>query len=236
MENNQENIDNDIKIVIFGYEIVGLRILWIFCILAFLIWVIYQLIVFSISKPSDPGEYGDMFGSLNALFAALAFVGLIYAIFLQRKELSLQREELRLAREELTQQTRVISAQLEAMQESLEFEKQKTLRELEPKIAGGSGFYSQNQKVIPLHNSGAPISEINCSIVSHNNSIWGTLDRNYLYTDSDCQLILRGYDNNNRPEVIVELVYKKSNGVIGISKFKVPEDTDCGFIPISSEN
>jgi hypothetical protein len=45
--------------------------------------------------------FGEMFGSLDALFSGLAFAGLIYTIHLQRKDLQLQREELRLTRDEL---------------------------------------------------------------------------------------------------------------------------------------
>ena len=48
-----------------------------------------------------PGVFGDMFGSVNALFSGLAFVGVIYAILLQRKELQLQRRELESTREEM---------------------------------------------------------------------------------------------------------------------------------------
>ena len=47
-------------------------------------------------------QFGDSFGAVNALFSGLAFAGLIYTIFLQRKELQLQREELQLTRSELT--------------------------------------------------------------------------------------------------------------------------------------
>ena len=49
----------------------------------------------------ERGAVGDMFGSINALFSGFALCGVIYAIFLQRKELELQREELKLTREEL---------------------------------------------------------------------------------------------------------------------------------------
>ena len=51
---------------------------------------------------SDRGTFGDMFGGINALFAGLAFAGLIYTIYLQRDELRLQREELKLTRIELS--------------------------------------------------------------------------------------------------------------------------------------
>lgn len=52
-------------------------------------------------KPDSAGTFGDMFGSLNTLFSGLAFVGVIVAILLQRKELELQRQELEDTREEL---------------------------------------------------------------------------------------------------------------------------------------
>jgi len=51
--------------------------------------------------PDGPGTFGDMFGVVNALFSGLAFGGVIYAIFLQRRELELQRQELEWTREEL---------------------------------------------------------------------------------------------------------------------------------------
>lgn len=47
-------------------------------------------------------QFGDSFGAANSLFSGLAFAGLIYTIFLQRKELQLQRQELQLTRNELT--------------------------------------------------------------------------------------------------------------------------------------
>ncbi|MBY0321854.1 MAG: hypothetical protein K2X72_24230 [Reyranella sp.] len=47
------------------------------------------------------GQFGDIFGVVNALFSGLAFAGLVYAILLQREDLQLQREELRLTRDEL---------------------------------------------------------------------------------------------------------------------------------------
>jgi hypothetical protein len=62
---------------------------------------------------SDRGAFGDMFGAINALFSGLAFAGVIYAIFLQRNELSLQRTELELTRGELKGQKEQMVAQNE---------------------------------------------------------------------------------------------------------------------------
>jgi hypothetical protein len=39
----------------------------------------------------DRGTFGDMFGSVNALFSGLALAGIIFTILLQRKELGYQR-------------------------------------------------------------------------------------------------------------------------------------------------
>ena len=57
------------------------------------------------------GQFGDMFGAVNALFAGLAFAGVIGAIILQRNELKLQREELKLTRNEMRGQNEQLMAQ-----------------------------------------------------------------------------------------------------------------------------
>ena len=40
------------------------------------------------------GQFGDIFGGVNAFFTGLAFAGVLFTIFLQRKELEWQRNEL----------------------------------------------------------------------------------------------------------------------------------------------
>lgn len=52
----------------------------------------------------EQGQFGDMYGSINALFSGLALGGAIIAIILQSQELKLQREELVNQREELKNQ------------------------------------------------------------------------------------------------------------------------------------
>ncbi len=66
------------------------------------IFVVYFLFVRQIYSDMDKrGQFGDMFGALNAMFSGLAFLGIIYTITLQREELGLQRKELELTRQEL---------------------------------------------------------------------------------------------------------------------------------------
>lgn len=60
------------------------------------------------------GQVGDMFGAINALFSGLAFAGLIYAIYLQNKELKLQKEELWKTQEIAEEQEKALRSQAES--------------------------------------------------------------------------------------------------------------------------
>ncbi|WP_340153448.1 hypothetical protein [uncultured Marivirga sp.] len=74
------------------------RILWIAIFSVLAVWAITFVVLFF---AEDPGQIGDSFGMVNALFTALAFVLLIYTSLLQTQELRLQREELRENRKQL---------------------------------------------------------------------------------------------------------------------------------------
>lgn len=50
------------------------------------------------------GVFGDKFGAVNALFSGLAFAGIIFTIYLQRRELALQRADIQEQNETLRQQ------------------------------------------------------------------------------------------------------------------------------------
>lgn len=68
------------------------------------VWAL-TFFLFFISKSDERGQFGDMFGAVNALFSGLAFAGLIITLILQRRELELQRQELALTRKEMEDQT-----------------------------------------------------------------------------------------------------------------------------------
>ena len=81
-------------------------VFWIILILMIVVWVVYPKLITLIFPtagldPTERGVFGDMFGSLNALFSGIALVGVIYAVLMQRQELKLQRDELTLTREEM---------------------------------------------------------------------------------------------------------------------------------------
>jgi hypothetical protein len=64
------------------------------------------------------GVFGDSFGAINSLFSGLAFVGLIFTIYLQKNELRLQREELKLQRNELKENREQLRRSAEAQEKT----------------------------------------------------------------------------------------------------------------------
>lgn len=91
------------------------------CIVVVLLAFVLPLVLVNAFKVdfAQLGTYGDFFGSFNALVSLLAFIGLIYTIHLQRKDLELQREELKLTREELKKQAEAQEKQAELIAEQI---------------------------------------------------------------------------------------------------------------------
>lgn len=76
----------------------------IFSVIVVLVLWALTFFLFFINNMETRGQFGDMFGAINALFSGLAFAGLIITLFLQKNELSLQREELQMTRDEMKNQ------------------------------------------------------------------------------------------------------------------------------------
>lgn len=73
-------------------------------IIILLLFVIFYIWATNFLNLKDLSKVGDAFNILNTFFTALAFIGLIITILLQRKDLALQREELKLQKEEQKRQ------------------------------------------------------------------------------------------------------------------------------------
>lgn len=76
------------------------------------IWLVSWYLIDNNIKSTTPdqtievarGVFGDKFGAVNALFSGLAFAGIIFTIFLQRRELALQRLDIEEQNDTLRQQ------------------------------------------------------------------------------------------------------------------------------------
>lgn len=90
------------------------------------LWIICPIIVTRwYGIPKEPGSFGDIFGAVNALFAGLAFFGIIVTILLQRLELQQNTVELRNSATALGEQVMLmrLSAKLSALPELIQQEK-----------------------------------------------------------------------------------------------------------------
>lgn len=115
---------------------------WVAAVIGFVMflgagWVIWQ----ALPAPKDVSMFAAAFGDIvGTLFAALAFVGLIYTVLLQRKELSLQRQELRETREELK---RTADAQVASEQA---FREQINVAKLTARLNAGTALLEFHEK------------------------------------------------------------------------------------------
>ena len=62
-----------------------------------LLWTAAGIVVY-VALPDWParGQFGDMFGAINALFSGLALGGVIYAVLIQHAQLKAQERDLKL--------------------------------------------------------------------------------------------------------------------------------------------
>jgi hypothetical protein len=72
------------------------------------LWILNAVILVGVE---GHGQYGDMFGAVNALFSGLAFAGVVYAIILQRAELAIARDDLNKTKRIMDDQQNSIAAQ-----------------------------------------------------------------------------------------------------------------------------
>jgi hypothetical protein len=94
--------------------------------------------------PWDRGDFGDYFGSLNTIFAGLAFAGVIWAIILQKRELALQRQEVKNSVEAQRDSAKSLADQIQEMRKQNELQ-------LLPFIVIR---YNQREKLYALYNRG----------------------------------------------------------------------------------
>jgi len=123
--------------------------LYVLLIVIFIIWLISAfLIQCNFNDWNSRGTFGDSFGAVNSLFSGLALAGIIFTIYLQKKELGLQREELRETRNEFITQNKTLRLQLF---DNTFFNMLKVHQELRKEISfdtGKNGIFGYNE-IIP---------------------------------------------------------------------------------------
>jgi len=101
------DIDNKFTITILFISVIAI---WVLC------WVLIANSTLLIGWDTK-GQFGDMFGSVNALFSGLAFAAITYTILLQRHDLKLTREEFIKQSQEFEKQTKILKDQTDSEKE-----------------------------------------------------------------------------------------------------------------------
>ena len=106
------------------------------------LWYSYLFTLkFFINDSTERALFGDSFGGLNALVSSLALVGIIYTIFMQRKELKTQQVELLNQRKEF-QINRITNIAYNEVKKCNETIKALNLIEIDLKTSKYEGEYS----------------------------------------------------------------------------------------------
>lgn len=140
------------KPVYFGALIVGVA--WL------TILVVTLVVFFGKCDPTAArwGQFGDAFGTVNALFSGLALLGVVYAILLQREDIEIQRLDLKASvdaqREAAVAQTS--QARIAALSAALAAKKE-TAESLEEAARSGSGITKIKDREIGLADIAATI-------------------------------------------------------------------------------
>jgi hypothetical protein len=113
---------------------VAVLVIGLWCATPFVVGAFYE-------KGVDRGTFGDLFGSVNALFSGLALLGVIAAIMLQQKELNLSTKELRNSARALTKQVELSAdaARIQVLPQLIEFQKMRV------ETVGGHDFETFSQ-------------------------------------------------------------------------------------------
>lgn len=125
-----------------------------------IVWALTLILFFIFKNSEERGQFGDMFGAVNALFSGLAFAGLIITLILQRKELGLQRDELEETRKELKNQRE----EFEKENETLKYQRFENLfynmLNLQQRIVAGLRYdYQEKQTILVPQADSYPLQD-----------------------------------------------------------------------------
>lgn len=192
----------------------------------FVVWASTFILYFFISKSEERGQFGDMFGAVNALFSGLAFAGLIITLILQRQELGLQREELEQTREELKNQR----AEFEKENETLKYQRFENLfynmLNLQQEIVTGLRFDYEEEE--PISYTNTPEFSIHRDSRRVKHSVVGREVFRFTFEEVDLGLSARDSFGNRIQHEGYRLFLNK-NGYVSYDKTWIPTRFDHYF-------
>lgn len=190
-----------------------------------IVWALTFLLFF-MSDSEKRGQFGDMFGAVNALFSGLAFAGLIITLILQRRELSLQRDELEQTREELKNQREEFEKENETLRQQRFENLFYNMLNLQQEIVDGLRYeYDEEQIVtVPMGSDNSPVLDKR----KINRVVTGR--EVFRYTFESAVIFLAGRNNfNKRPVVNGYRGYLNVKGLSAYDETWIPTIFDHYF-------
>jgi len=168
----------------------------------------------AIEEGAKRGQFGDMFGALNSFFSGAAFAGVVYAIFLQRRDLQMQFEEMQLSRQGLSAQNEMIALQLKAMKESYEMERAINEAASVPKLVFRSSTGGSNYRNFKFINVGGRIMDVSVRLITPEKGLaFKTHIEIHVWNSGDIQQFdMAGFGGGGVPACHFELLYTDMMG------------------------
>ncbi|WP_397301843.1 hypothetical protein [Nonlabens ulvanivorans] len=174
-------------------------------------------------KLADRALFGDSNGTVNTLFSALAFGGIIFTILLQRKELKLQREELKDTREELKRTADAQEISNNYFNEQLRLSHLPVIRyKIKKERSDGFSSSPYNNNFFSFINTRSTAFQISISVVAFDTMNTRCKNFNYQLFDKNDSLIINVPDESTE-SIVVMLSFKD---VLGNQYYHVVELPD----------
>lgn len=136
-------------------------------------WLLTWYIGYNVDY-SNRGTFGDMFGSINALFSGLALAGIIFTFFLQREDLKITRKDLEQTRKEFEIQNKTLHYQ---RFEATLF----NLLSLHQKVVDGLYYKSEDEISVKGRNVFRKVYETNREKISSNTFDYNECDLEHYF-------------------------------------------------------
>jgi len=188
-------------------------------IVVLIIWVLSAVLIVYVLLPAEDGawalrgQFGDMFGAVNALFSGLALTAIAITVYLQYRDLKEQGEVLK------------------KQSELLEFQLQREEHLVTQYIDGQPASRSSEIKSIFVTNYGERIVNIDIKLIEPDSGLKiqpTKIPR--LKMDEHFELHILGYKDNQCPEAKIEFNFINYLGKRDKSVFRIPEGKSQEFI------
>lgn len=214
--------------------IIGVVILWLFLPIALFISIKVLCWHFAISIPDTEyakfGQLGDAFNIFTSLVSALALLGVIAGLYMQRLQMKEDAESQKKQSEHLGIQNDAILAQLQLMRESARLELKEKIEAAKPNFIFKTCQPIFEGREIVFHNSGATVTDLSCD---SDPPCKFRFDSRIAVSNQTISLRLAWLTGREFPDMVFRIHYVDRLGASGKAAFKILKK-DYNVTPVES--